>query len=133
MNDCIFCAIVAGEAPSLPVGESDGALAFLDVNPATRGHTLVVPKLHAEDIWSLSVEDGAATWSLVQETATNLRARLQPDGLTLFQANRHSGWQDVFHFHVHVVPRWEGDGLVRPWESAAIEHEELEAVARLLT
>jgi histidine triad (HIT) family protein len=92
---------------------------------------LVVPKLHADDIWDLPAEDGAATWSLVQATAIQLRAKLKPDGLTLFQANRHAGWQDVSHFHMHVVPRWEGDGLVRPWESESVDHKELEAVAAL--
>jgi len=132
MNDCIFCAIVAGASPSLRVAESDMALAFLDVNPATRGHTLVVPKRHADDIWDLSVEDSVATWSLVKETATMLQAKLKPDGMTLFQANRRAGRQDVFHFHVHVVPRWTGDAQIRPWESVAADRSELEHVAALL-
>src|SRR4051794_55261 len=132
MHDCIFCAIVAGESPFLAVAPSDKALAFLDVNPAGRGPTLVVPKRHAADILGLSPEDGVATWSLVTETATRLQAKLKPDGMTLFQANRRAGWQDVFHFHVHVVPRWSGDGLVRPWESMPADHDELDRVAALL-
>src|SRR4051812_26557053 len=92
MNDCIFCAIAAGESPSLRVAESNMALAFLDLNPASRGHTLVIPKRHADDIWNLSVEDSAATWALVQEVASKLRAKLDPEGMTLFQANQHAGW-----------------------------------------
>jgi histidine triad (HIT) family protein len=132
MNDCIFCAIVTGESPSLRVTESESAIAFLDVNPASFGHSLVIPKRHADDIWDLSAEDGGATWSLVQETAARLRAKLNPDGMTLFQANRRAGWQDVYHFHVHVVPRWTNDGLIRPWESTPVDRTELERVAALL-
>jgi histidine triad (HIT) family protein len=132
VSDCIFCAIVAGESPSFRVGETEMAVAFLDLNPASRGHTLVVPKRHSDDIWHLSLEDGTAMWSLVWETAATLRAKLKPDGMTLFQANRKAGWQDVFHFHVHVVPRWQGDGLIRPWESAPADQRELEQVAALL-
>jgi len=132
MSDCIFCSIAAGESPSLRVAESDLAMAFLDVNPATRGHSLVIPKRHADDIWDLSPEDGAAVWSLVQETAAKLRSKLSPDGMTLFQANRRAGWQDVFHFHVHVVPRWKSDPLIRPWESVPVDRSELDHVAAIL-
>lgn len=107
-------------------------LRFLDVNPASRGHTLVVPKRHADDIWDLSDSDGAATWSLVTEVAKKLRSKLAPDGITLFQANRRAGWQDAVHFHVHLVPRWTGDGLVRPWESRPADRGELQRVAELL-
>ena len=108
------------------------AIALLDVNPANLGHSLVLPKRHADDIWDLSAQDGAATWSLVQETAARLKAKLNPDGMTLFQANRRAGWQDVFHFHVHVVPRWTNDRLIRPWESIPVDRSELERVAALL-
>ncbi|HTG46026.1 MAG TPA: HIT domain-containing protein, partial [Actinomycetota bacterium] len=83
---CIFCAIASGTSPSYRVGESDRALAFLDINPATEGHTLVIPKRHAADIWDLDPEDGRAMWSLGQEVAALLRDRLRPDGMTVFQA-----------------------------------------------
>jgi histidine triad (HIT) family protein len=132
MSGCVFCSVVMGESPSFTVAVSDLAVAFLDVNPASQGHTLVVPRRHADDIWDLSAEDSAGTWALVTETAKRLRDRLAPDGITLFQANRRAGWQDVFHFHVHVVPRWKGDGLVRPWESTPVDHGELERVAAML-
>jgi histidine triad (HIT) family protein len=116
MVNCIFCSIVGGEASSHRVAESERALAFLDVNPATEGHTLVVPKVHADDIWDLDPDDGQAVWALAQDVARVLQDGLHPDGLTLFQANGKSGWQHVFHFHLHVVPRWAGDALHKPWE-----------------
>jgi histidine triad (HIT) family protein len=127
--DCIFCGIVAGRAPAEVVAQGDRALAFMDINPATDGHTLVVPRTHAEDIWDLEPEDGRAVWTLAQEVAAAIRAGLEPDGLTLFQANGKAGWQDVFHFHLHLVPRWADDGLVRPWRSEESRRAGIDAAA----
>jgi histidine triad (HIT) family protein len=127
--DCVFCGIVARHEPAEIVAETERALAFMDINPATDGHTLVISKAHAKDIWDLEAEDGAAIWSLAQEVADAIRAALRPDGLTLFQANAEAGWQDVFHFHLHLVPRWVDDGLVRPWRSGAFRRAGVEAAA----
>ena len=113
---CVFCSIVAGESSSYQVAESDRALAFLDINPAVEGHTLVIPKAHADDIWDLDPDDGREVWALAQEVAHVLQERIRPDGMTLFQANGKFGWQHVFHFHLHVVPRWADDTLHKPWE-----------------
>jgi histidine triad (HIT) family protein len=129
---CVFCAIVAGTSPSYRIAESDRAFAFLDISPATEGHTLVIPKRHAVDIWDLDPEDGRAVWSLGQEVAILLRERLHPDGMTLFQANASAGWQDVFHFHLHLVPRWHDDGLVKPWTIGAGDPDRLAVVAERL-
>ena len=115
MSDCVFCLIVAGEAPSEVVGENDRALAFMDINPVNDGHLLVISKAHANDIWDLSPEDGSAVWQLASEMSAAIRQGLRPDGITLFQANGKAGWQDVFHFHLHLVPRRHGDELVKPW------------------
>jgi histidine triad (HIT) family protein len=114
-DGCIFCSIVAGDVPAEVVGENERALAFMDINPANDGHTLVISKAHADDLWDLDPDDGRAVWALTQATANAIRAGIAPDGLTLVQANRKAGWQDVFHFHLHLVPRWEGDDLVKPW------------------
>jgi histidine triad (HIT) family protein len=111
------------------VAASDAALAFLDVNPAADGHTLVIPRVHATDIWDLSPDDGRAIWALAQDVATLLRDRLAPDGITLFQANGKAGWQHVFHVHLHVVPRWEGDGLVMPWVGALADPARVPEIA----
>jgi histidine triad (HIT) family protein len=112
---CIFCRIVAGDAPAFVVAEDDRTVAFLDRGQATEGHTLVVPRSHAADIWSISDIDACAVMAMAKRVAHLLDERLSPDGLNLTQSNRSAAWQDVFHFHVHVIPRWEGDGLVPPW------------------
>ena len=127
--DCVFCGIVAGNEPAEVVAEDERALAFMDSNPATDGHTLVLSKRHAEDIWDLEPEDGSAVWSLAKDVAEAIRTGLRPEGLTLFQANAKAGWQEVFHFHLHLVPRWMGDGLVRPWRSGTSKRDGIEAAA----
>lgn len=128
-SDCIFCAIVAAEAPAAIVGENELALAIMDINPATDGHTLVISKVHAVDIWDLPPQDGREMWSLAAEAATAIRDGLQPDGLTVFQANRAAGWQEVFHFHLHLVPRYEGDDLVKPWTPSSAGRDRSTAAA----
>ena len=127
--NCIFCAIVAGTTPSFRVAGSDLAYAFLDINPATDGHTLVIPKAHATDIWDLDPEDGRATWTLAQDVAHLLRDRMRADGMTLAQANGRARWQHVFHVHIHVIPRWEGDGLIQPWHMTPGDPARLAAIA----
>lgn len=112
--------------------ESVRAFAFLDINPAGEGHTLVIPKSHAADIWELTGEDAREVWELTGLVATRLRDVLQPEGLTLFQANGRAGWQDVFHFHVHLIPRWTGDALIKPWVVAPGDPAELDAIAARL-
>lgn len=132
MNECIFCEIVAGSAPAKSVDDNGAALAFLDVNPAVEGHTLVVPLEHVENIWELTSVDSAAVWELTRMVARRLRAALQPDGLTILQSNGEAAWQHVFHFHVHVLPRWKGDGLARPWVMTPGDPSELDRVAQRL-
>jgi histidine triad (HIT) family protein len=112
---CVFCAIVAGEAPAQFVHQDEATVAFMDINPATDGHLLVVPRRHAEDIWDLAEDDGIAVWRTVQWMARGIRDSLRPDGLNLIQANGPVAFQTVFHFHVHVVPRYAGDAIRLPW------------------
>ena len=112
---CVFCAIVAGEAPAQTVHRDEGTVAFMDINPATDGHVLVVPTGHASDLWELPEEDGVAVWRTVHRVARAIRETLRPDGLNLIQANGRVAFQTVFHFHVHVVPRYEGDAIRLPW------------------
>ena len=133
MSDgCIFCSIVAGDAPAEIVGESERALAFMDINPIADGHVLVIPRSHAQDIWAISDEDGAAGWTLARELSAAIRDAFDADGLTLFQANGRAGWQHVFHFHLHLVPRWRGDGLVRPWDPSGTRRSGIaEAAAKI--
>lgn len=114
MKGCVFCAIVAGEAPSHGVYEDDHAIAFMDINPATDGHTLVIPKRHAPDLWELPEEDGVAVFRAARTVAHALREGLQPDGLNVLQSNGTAALQTVFHYHVHLIPRYHGDGIHVP-------------------
>lgn len=131
-DECIFCAIVAGDAAAFIVAEDDRTVAFLDRGPATPGHTLVVPRFHAADLWAITESDACAVMAMAKRVAALLDERLTPDGLNLTQSNRSAGWQDVFHFHLHVIPRWAGDGLVPPWRATRPSEEVLAStLARL--
>ena len=125
---CIFCRIVAGEAPSYIVAEDDATVAFLDLGQATPGHTLVVPRTHAPDIWAISDGDLAAVSATAKRVAHLVDDRLGPDGITLVQTNRVAGWQSVFHFHLQVIPRWHGDGLRPPWDEDRPPSDERAAI-----
>jgi len=130
--DCIFCAIVAGQEPTYVVHEDGATVSFLDVGAATRGHTLVVPRNHVRDIWDLSLEDGGAVMASAQHVAGLLRRALSPPGLNLLQSSGEAAGQDVFHFHLHLVPRYPGDGWVPPWTPTNPSRAELEGLAALI-
>jgi histidine triad (HIT) family protein len=132
VSDCIFCKIVAGELPATVVASEERALAFLDINPATRGHTLVIPRAHAQDIHDVGADDLAATISLAQRIAATARERLGADGVTLLQSSGSAAWQTVFHFHIHVIPRYSGDPLRLPWVPAPGDPQELAEAAAAL-
>jgi histidine triad (HIT) family protein len=117
-DSCIFCAIAAGQAPAIVVYEDEYTMAFMDINPATRGHVLVIPKRHARDLLDVSEEDLQHVMRTVQCMARAVDQALQPDGVNLIQANRIAAFQSVYHFHVHVIPRWFGDGIAPPWRHA---------------
>src|SRR6187551_3290455 len=99
--DCIFCKIVAGALPAWQVYEDESAIAFLDKGHVTRGHTLIVPRRHAADLWALSEDEAAAVMRAVHRVARLLRERLDLRGLNVTQANGSAAWQEVFHYHVH--------------------------------
>ena len=129
---CPFCRIVSGRLAAAVLYEDASTLAFLDITAVAEGHTLVIPKRHADDLWSISESEASAVMRTVHRLAERLRQVLAPDGLTLFQANRSAGWQDVFHLHVHLVPRWTGDHLRRPWVASPRPLSALEPVRRRL-
>ena len=126
--DCIFCKIVAGEIPAHKVYEDERTLAFLDIMPAARGHTLVIPKEHAAGIDDINPDTLAATMVCAQTVARILRSRLQPDGLNVFQNNGAAAGQEVFHFHLHLVPQWEGQRATLG-RRGATDHAQLSALA----
>src|SRR5438132_2791794 len=113
--NCLFCKIVAGEIPSQRVDEDERTVAFMDVNPATPGHLLVVPKNHAKDVLEIDPADLAATVLSAQRMAKRVFERLAPDGINLLNSCGSAAWQTVFHLHVHVIPRYIDDPLRLPW------------------
>lgn len=122
---CVFCAIVQRQTPAAVVYEDDLTMAFLDITAVTTGHTLVIPKQHSDDLWQIPEADATAVMRTVRRMAHRIRETLNPDGLTLFQANRAAGWQDVFHLHIHLVPRTKDDHLHRPWSATPVPLESL--------
>ena len=132
MADCIFCKIVAGELPAAVVASDARVLAFLDINPATRGHTLVIPRAHVEDIHEIDTDDLAAAIALAQRIAGRASERLGADGVNLLHSSGSAAWQTVFHFHIHVIPRYLGDPLRLPWVPAPGEAAEIAEAAAAL-
>ena len=114
-NNCLFCNIAARDPWDQVFYADRDVVAFLDIAPATKGHTLVVPRAHAANIFDIDENQLGVAMRGVWRVAQLLEQRLQPEGLTLVQSNGAAGWQDIFHLHFHLVPRYEGDGLVRPW------------------
>jgi histidine triad (HIT) family protein len=131
-TDCLFCRIVAGELPATIVAEDERTVSFMDINPATRGHALVVPRAHAADLLSVDAEDLEAVALAAQRLARRARERLGAEGINLLNSNGSAAWQTVFHFHVHVIPRYEGDPLRLPWVPGPGDSEEIVAAAELL-
>lgn len=118
---------MTGEERAWRVYENEHAVAVLDRFPAVPGHTLVLPRRHAADIWDIRREDAGRLMEAVHDVAALLAERLGPDGMTMFQANRPAGWQTVFHIHVHLVPRHEGDPLTPSWRPRNAAEAELDA------
>jgi histidine triad (HIT) family protein len=131
--DCIFCKIVAGELPSLVVAEDDRTVAFLDVAPATAGHTIVIPRDHHRDLLAIDADALAACSAMAQRVARLLTDRLEPAGVNVLNNCGSAAWQTVFHFHLHVVPRYADDPLRLPWIPAAGDRDEIAATHARLT
>jgi histidine triad (HIT) family protein len=112
---CIFCKIVAGDIPAAKVYEDDLTVAFMDIGQVNPGHVLVASKRHAVTVMNLTPEEAAAVMQTAQRVAAAAQRAFDPDGITLFQANGEAGGQTVLHFHMHVLPRHENDGVALAW------------------
>jgi histidine triad (HIT) family protein len=128
MADCVFCAIVAGAAPAHRLLEDERTVSFLNIAPATVGHALVVPRRHADGLWDLEDEEHARVARMSSRVARLLRGTLEPAGVNLVSATGAAAWQSVFHFHVHVVPRYRADELQVMWRQTPVPDEELAAL-----
>jgi histidine triad (HIT) family protein len=127
--DCLFCRIVAGEIPSTRVDEDERTVAFMDINPATRGHLLVIPRAHSADLLEIGADDLAACAAAAQDLAARVTERLGADGVNLINSCGRDAWQTVFHFHLHVIPRYVADPLRLPWTPEPGDRDEIAATA----
>lgn len=118
MSDCIFCNIIKGEIPSAKVFENDDVVAFLDISQVTKGHTLVIPKVHKENIFELTPEIASKLFEVVPEISNAIKKAYNPIGLNLLNNNGEKAGQSVFHYHLHIIPRYgEGDGFGAVWKT----------------
>ena len=127
--ECIFCKIVAGELPAQVIDSDERTLSFMDINPATRGHALVIPRTHSENLYDVTDEDLVATIKAARRLAERMRETLRPGGINLLNSTGRPAWQTVFHFHIHVVPRYPGDPLELPWLPEAGDPDEIARAA----
>ena len=129
MPDCVFCKIVAGQIPSTRVYEDDLALAFMDIGEVNPGHVLVALKAHVENVYALDDAQAAAVARACTRVARAIRTAFAPAGLSVYQANGAPAGQTVFHYHVHLVPRHDGDGMAFTWPVKNPPRDQLEANA----
>jgi histidine triad (HIT) family protein len=129
MSDCVFCRIVAGSIPATRVHEDEHTVAFMDIGQVNPGHVLVAVKAHAADIYALDEAQAAAAFRAAARVAKAIRAAFAPAGLSVYQANGTPAGQTVFHFHLHLVPRHEGDGMALAWPVKNPPREKLEESA----
>ena len=130
--DCLFCGIVAGSIPSQTIDSDERTVAFMDINPATPGHALVVPRVHSADLLEIEDEDLTATMLAARRLARRMKDVLATDGINLINSCGAAAWQTVFHFHIHVVPRYDDDPLKLPWIPEPGDSDEIAATAAKL-
>lgn len=131
-DDCIFCKIANGEIPSATVYEDSICRVILDVNPANKGHALIIPKEHFDNIYSMDAETAAKIFTIATEVAKAQKVELNPDGLNILQNNGEAAGQTVFHFHMHLVPRYIKDNVTMTWIPGKADTEELSALSKAL-
>ena len=127
--DCVFCRIRDGQIPSTRVYEDERTLAFLDINPLNEGHTLVIPRAHAATLFEADEADLRAAIATAKRVATAIRTALHADGLNMLQANGAAAFQSVPHFHLHLIPRFTGDGKGFDWPMVPGDRGRIQAAA----
>ena len=127
-DNCIFCKIANGEIPSKTIHEDENFRVILDLGPATKGHALILPKDHYADLFALPEETAAAAMILAKKLGAQMKEKLGADGFNLVQNNGSCAGQTVFHFHLHLIPRFEDDGQKIGWKPQKPTQEELEQI-----
>ncbi len=131
-DDCIFCRIAAGEIPSATVYEDDDFRAILDLGPAAKGHTLVIPKNHSDNLLSVEPDTAAKALKVISRTANAIKEALGCDGINVVQNNGEAAGQTVMHLHFHIIPRYKNDSVNIGWQPMKPSNEELAATADLI-
>ena len=131
-DNCIFCKIANGEIPSKTLFEDEKVRVFLDLGPATKGHCLVVPKDHYADLFEVPADTLAASFETAQKIGARLKEKLHADGVNIVQNNGAAAGQTVAHFHVHVIPRYEGDGQTIGWNPGELSEKDAEDIAEAM-
>ncbi len=131
-DNCIFCKIANGEIPSKTLHEDEEFRVILDLGPATKGHALILPKNHYKNVYELPDDAAASVMKLAKKMAVTMTEKLSCDGFNLVQNNGEAAGQTVFHFHMHLIPRYENDGQQIGWAAGESTSEELEAVKKLI-
>jgi histidine triad (HIT) family protein len=131
-EECVFCQILAGELPGEAVQEDEHTVALMDINPWTRGHAVVVPRRHSRNLYDIPEEDLARVGAAARRLAERMRDRLGCDGVNLLNSCEAAAWQTIFHFHMHVIPRYEDDPLELPTRPRRADPDDLAAVAERL-
>lgn len=131
-SNCIFCKIANGEIPSRTIEENDMFKVVLDVGPATKGHALILPKDHYTNLYDLPEDVATEVYKTAKKIALKMKEKLGCDGVNIVQNNEEAAGQTVFHFHMHVIPRYKDDGQVIGWKPGQPTAEELDAIAEVL-
>ena len=131
--DCIFCKIAAGEIPSATIYEDGDFRVILDLGPAARGHALILPKAHYADLYEIPEELAAKAMILAKKIASAGKKALHCDGYNIVQNNGEAAGQTVFHFHIHVIPRYNGDGAGISWTPGTLTEEDKEEITACMT
>ena len=131
-NNCIFCKIAAGEIPSSTVYEDGEFRVIMDISPAAKGHCIILPKEHAANIFELSEETAGKIFAVAKKVATAMKEELGCEGINVLQNNGEAAGQTVFHFHMHIIPRYEGGPKMVSWEPGEPSSEELAELAECI-
>lgn len=132
-NNCIFCKLANGDIPTNSIYEDNDFKVILDAAPATKGHALILPKNHYANIFEIDDEVAAKALPLAKKIAKNMMDKLGCDGVNILQNNGEAAGQTVHHFHVHVIPRWAGDGAIREWDHQSFSDAETAGIVKKLS
>ncbi|MBU4536691.1 HIT family protein [Patescibacteria group bacterium] len=130
-ENCLFCKIVAGEIPCNKIYEDERFLVFLDINPVNRGHSLVIPKKHSRNLLEMEDTELQEMSTLIKKIANHLKNKLKADGINIISNNESVAGQVIFHTHIHIIPRFEGDGF-KHWQGEGYKEGEIEEIQKIL-